>query len=282
MIIFFEDGRLGNQLFQYAALSKLYPSERLIFFGCGELKHVLSSSDAIILEKGSLPRWLMFGIRCFILLLARLRIIGTIQETRKNAVYAINRFRGIVVGVCILKSSYFQHQKLLDGINPAFALRSSLRWDAMNWLKSRVTRISEMDVVFVHIRRGDYLAWPSREFPAVLDLHWYLNAMIRMRSIVDNPLFIVLTDDLYYARDCFEGQKDVIVSDNNCLIDFALMSLCVHGILSPSSFAWWGAWFSKKHSHGAGTFLAPRYWGGHRKKEWIPEGFFADWITYVE
>jgi hypothetical protein len=281
MIIFFEYGRLGNQLFQYAALKGLYPNQRLVLFGFGTFKEALEFVDAIIIEKEKLPRLLEYSLRQFLLVLAKLRIIGSIQESRENSNYVVKKARG-VLSIYLLKHSFFQHQTILDKINSNLRLNHVHSSKASGWLNDKVAKSSDQNLVFIHIRRGDYLTWPSREYPAVLDKQWYTKAMDQIREKVKNPIFLFLTDDPYYVKDCFGDQPDILISENDQLVDLALMSQCQHGILSASSFAWWGAWFSKAHSDVEGTYMAPKYWGGHRKKEWIPEGFITNWITYIE
>jgi len=282
VIVFFEDGRLGNQLFQYAALKELYPNQRLLFFGFGALKQAIESVDAIIIEKEKLPRFLMAVLKRLFSTLAKIRIIGTIQESRENSTYVFKKFRGVFFNIYVLKQSYFQHQDMLERINPSLRLNEDIFRTASDWLGEKASESSDKNFVFVHIRRGDYLTWPSHEYPAVLERQWYSRAMDRMRAKVKNPIFLLLTDDPYYAKDCFGGQQDILISENDQLVDLALMSLCKHGILSASSFAWWGAWFSKKLNSDEGFYMAPKYWGGHRKKEWEPEGFITNWITYIE
>ena len=282
MLIYFENGRLGNQFFAYSALRGLYPNQRLVLFGFGTLKQAIESVDAIIIENRKLPRLLEFGIKQFLVVLAKLRIIGTIQESRENSTYLVKKASGLIFNLHLLKPSYFQHQDVLEKINPSLRLNEDIFRKASDWLEEKVVKSSDQNLVFVHIRRGDYLTWPSREYPAVLEKQWYIRAMDRMRAKVKNPIFLLLTDDPYYAKDCFGVQSDILISENDQLVDLALMSLCQHGILSASSFAWWGAWFSEKRSSDEGIYMAPKYWGGHRKKEWIPEGFIANWITYIE
>jgi hypothetical protein len=282
MIFFFEYGRLGNQLFQYAALKELYPNQRLVLFGFGTLKQAIESVDAIIVEKENLPRFLMAGLQRLFLMLSKLRIIGAIKETRENTGYVVKKTSGLLLNLRLLKPSYFQHQDVLEKINPSLRLNKDIFRKASDWLDEIVVKSSDQGLVFVHIRRGDYLTWPSRENPAVLEKEWYVRAMDRMREKVKNPIFLLLTDDPYYAKDCFGDQPDILISENDQLVDLALMSLCQHGILSASSFAWWGAWFSQKRSSDEGIYMAPKYWGGHRKKEWEPEGFITNWITYIE
>jgi len=282
MIILFDSGRLGNQLFQYAALKELYPNQRLIFFGCGALKQTLAFVDAIVIEISLWPRLLVAGLKWFIPFLAKLRIIGTIQESLDNPDYRIKTTRGIFFELYSLGSAYFQHQNILEIISPNLRINDNITCKASEWLDEKIVISNNINLVFVNVRRGDYLAWPSREYSAVLDRQWYIRAIDTMRAKVTNPIFVFITDDPHYVKDCFCDQPDILISDNDPLVDLALMSLCQHGILSASTFAWWGAWFSCIRSHVSGIYLAPKYWAGHRKKEWVPHGFITNWMTYVE
>ena len=282
MIILFQSGcRLGNQLFQYAALKRLYPNQNLLLFGFGDLKQALESVDAIIVEREKAPRFLLFSLERLISLLLKLRIVGQIQESRDSSFYVVNMTKGLLK-IYLLKDSFFQHKMMLKKFNHNLRLNPVHSRAASDWLRKKSVKVRDGNLVFVHIRRVDYLTWPSREYPAVLDKLWYMKAMEQIRKKIKNPIFLLLTDDLWYARDCFGDQPDILISENDQLVDLALMSQCRHGILSASSFAWWGAWFSKAQSHHTSLYLAPKFWGGHRKKEWVPEGFISDWITYIE
>ena len=37
-----------------------------------------------------------------------------------------------------------------------------------------------------------------------------------------------------------------------------------------------------ERSSDEGIYMAPKDVGGHRKKEWVPEGCITDWISYIE
>jgi hypothetical protein len=78
----------------------------------------------------------------------------------------------------------------------------------------------------------------------------------------------------------FSKYPNVVISENCQYVDLALMKQCSMGILSASSFAWWGAWFSFQNEKNYNIYIAPKYWGGHRTRHWYPEGFIFDWITY--
>ena len=282
MIVVFDSGvRLGNQLFQYAALKELYPNQRLLLFGFGALKQALESVDGIVIENEKLPCLLANSLKRLASVLAKVRIAGVIQESHEGSLYVVKMHKGLFK-IYLLKNSFFQHMVILKRLNQNVRLSQDHSRTASDWLSDKRLKPSVQNLVFVHIRRGDYLFWPSRESPAVLDAKWYAMAIDYLRAKLEKPIFLLLSDDPYYTKDCFGDQADVVISENDQLVDLALMSLCQHGILSASSYSWWGAWFSRARSHELGIYIAPKYWLGHRKKKWMPEGFTTDWITYIK
>jgi hypothetical protein len=93
-----------------------------------------------------------------------------------------------------------------------------------------------------------------------------------------------MSDDKFYVKDVFKEGKNLIISENEYEIDFALMTLCSHGIMSPSSFAWWASFLIKMNERvkSSSYFIAPKYWAGHRRKKWFPLNFYFSWIEYRE
>jgi hypothetical protein len=94
--------------------------------------------------------------------------------------------------------------------------------------------------------------------------------------------FFVFSDDLPYVDEFLNSAPNVFVSRMSELNDLAAMSLCHGGgILSASSFSWWGAYYSYCSSPCA-LFLAPRFWAGWREMQWLPSSIETSWITYVD
>jgi hypothetical protein len=154
---------------------------------------------------------------------------------------------------------------------------------ASKWLLDNDLSPCSPSLVFLHIRRGDYINYPDQASPAVLDLTWYLKAIECIKTKVPSPSFVVVTDDYYYALDFFKNLPNFFISNNSFYQDFALMTLCSHGIMSPSSYSWWGAFYALLgHNESPHIYLAPKYWIGHRKSALYPPGFEFDWITYIE
>lgn len=285
MIFFFENGRLGNQLFQYCGIKMSFPSDKIIFFGCEGLKELFDNVDVDFIEKESISRWIPFGfLQRIIYVLADLRIIGLITQEPDATSFKLSVRKGLLSKILVSKDVFFQHRDISDNINEPPILKPDLLETAARWLERKGAISNQHNLVFVHIRRGDYLHWPSDEYPAVLDLVWYLEAINVIRSKISDPVFVFMSDDQYYLYDFIEESERFLISDNAPEVDLAIMSLCTGGILSASSFAWWGAWFSRNSVQGnlVSIYLAPKFWAGHRRKEWHPQGFETKWIQYLE
>lgn len=105
--------------------------------------------------------------------------------------------------------------------------------------------------VAVHIRRGDYVRKGDKNISQ--DIDYYMKAMDYIRSHYDDPLFCVFSDDINWCKEQLSGYADIVYVENNCengdLVDMYSMSLCKHGIISISTFSWWGNWLRKDNSN---------------------------------
>lgn len=170
---FFESGRLGNQLFQYAGLKSFFPREKLVFFGCKELEAVSSSLENInILPKSRFPRGFVFFLHSFLKWLSKCRVFGGIREIKTDEIYEIEQKNGLIPNVYLVSNCYFQHRAAIEKINIRLRLRDDLLVKAKLWLYAQKKYRDSCDLVFIHIRRGDYVDWPKAH-PAVLDFSWY-------------------------------------------------------------------------------------------------------------
>lgn len=284
MILFFEHGRTGNQLFQYVGLKKYFPDERIIFLGCEDLRQYFDNIEAQFIPKRAVSRWVLpFELlKRIAFFLANARILGRVTEDSSATRYKLFVRNGIFWRIFVPQNVFCQHRDVLENIESPPVLKPYLLEKAIDWLCAKGINPEFDSLVFVHIRRGDYLYWPSKEFPAVLDLGWYKRAINSILEKNSTAVFILMSDDQYYLRDIFEESEKLAISDNAPEIDLAIMSLCCSGVLSASSFAWWGAFFAHTEKKENTHFIAPKYWGGHRSKKWHPPNFHTEWITYIE
>jgi hypothetical protein len=284
MVIFLEDGRLGNQLFQYLGLRQYYPNHLLVIFGCNDLQNIVNSRNTIILKSRFFKNNIFLSIARYILeFLSTLRLISRDTEFNRGIDFSIIESNGLFNRFRWLSKAFFQHKNCIDLICDNFPINlikeSEFLAAAENILDDLGRRHSYEQLVFVHIRRGDYKTWPSEDSPAILPIEWYLRAMNRLRAEIKSPRFLIFSDDHSYVSAQFNGINDVTIIGESIYVDFLIMSQCEHGILSASSFSWWAGYFAHKKNL-KGKFIGPRYWVGHRKKEWYPPHFKFDWIDY--
>lgn len=281
MLIFLESGRLGNQIFQYAALKTITKEkERLILIGFEDLRQSFIGLDAFFLynQKSFFFRFLTRYRIHIENIIRRQCLFGVIYENYEKNKISIVKKRGLInINYCLM--SFFQSENIFNSnVIENISINDQLVASTNKILSNLV--ISKKKV-FVHIRRGDYITYPTAQFPAILPVEWYMNCINKMNILLDNPFYIFVSDDTQYVNDFFGYLPNKYISESNPSQDFALMCECDGGILSPSSFAWWASYFIKKRNENS-FFLAPKYWIGHRKKNWHPEFIQSSFLVYEE
>lgn len=281
MVIFFESGRLGNQLFQYVALRSLFPKpQKIILIGFDSLKNTFDGIDAIFIKKNNLL--ISFLVRV-VRKLERMGWLDCIFNTgfESDSENKISIKKNIPwLNILYIKESYFQAEYFLDEkiircikFKPTIKNQLPVNYQSTN---------NESCLIFVHIRRGDYLWWPSENYPAALNDEWYLNQIEYLKEQYSNSKIIIFTDDPCYVNKYIiprlDSEKELVhISE---AADMYLMSICNAGILSPSSYSLWGVILNKNFMNS--IFLAPEYWIGHRKNVWYPSiNIKLSKITYV-
>lgn len=294
MILFFESGRLGNQLFQYFGLKSFFPNHKIIFIGnfSGVVKIINPSNIIYIYLNTKLYQKIEIYIYDLFVFLAKIRLITIALPIQTSDQYSFQIAKGIISNLIFIPKSYFQHYKVVEKFNFDFQnlINTTLVYEAKLWFNKNNITLND-SIAFVHVRRGDYISWPSPEKPSILGIKWYIKAIKLLIRETGCSTIILLGDDPFYLTDlmdviCMVGINNVsiYISSNNRVVDLGIMSLCSHGILSASTFAWWGAFFSRTCFTQSSTpmYIAPTYWAGHRMMEWYPKGFQFDWITYLD
>ena len=281
MIIFMKNGRLGNQFFQINGMQKYYPEEKIYFIGLNEFSEAFIESSDQNISFLNPNRYVFFMIRYLLKFLLRFKLIGKISEIFTMNLFDIKRTRGVFFNIALAEDIYFQHKEVLNQIQNNHIIRKQYVSEANYWLESRNLSASSMNIVFIHIRRGDYLFVPSRKNPAVISLKWIESMISLFNKELDDPKYIVMGDDKMYLEDFLAGKEYALISNNSKYVDLALMSKCKYGILSASSFSLMGAHTSKSN-HDNYKFVAPKYWMGSKIRSWLPLGVETDWIEYYD
>lgn len=142
-----------------------------------------------------------------------------------------------------------------DAIREAFTLTSEM--SGLN--KTYYERFSNTaSSVSIHVRRTDYLS-ASNGAP-VLDPSYYERAIHTIRQRVEDPLWVIFSDDMPWCKEAFARLSNVVYVEGNAdapWFDIHLIAACRHHIIANSTFSWWGAFLSRDLS---GMTVYPHTW----------------------
>lgn len=144
-----------------------------------------------------------------------------------------------------------------DVINQEFTLKDSP--DKTN--ASLLEKISAMNSVSLHFRRGDYATDPNNlKKLGICGREYYSRCIDFVKDKISNPCFFIFSDDIELAKSELDISCQHFFIDNNknnSLEDLRLMSSCKTNILANSSFSWWSAWLNPNPDK---LVLAPDPW----------------------
>jgi hypothetical protein len=143
-----------------------------------------------------------------------------------------------------------------------------------------ITRMTEIDSVAVHVRRGDYVSDANAAAAQGLcGLDYYRRCAETIKDRIQDPCYFVFSDDLDWARDHLSLGGDTEYVDHNrgsaSYEDLRLMACARHNVIANSGFSWWAAWLNPNPSK---LILAPQRWmkdSSFDTSDVLP----AEWVT---
>jgi hypothetical protein len=187
-----------------------------------------------------------------------------VHETR--GILPLTYFRG-----------YFQAPKF---VMPTPISRDWIRRRFREPASARLRRAEGRTPLFLHVRRSDYgSSHRANAYRSVLlPPGYYRDAITLLMQSVADPYFFLMGDDPAWCEEQFGHLPHREISRGSPFEDLALMSLCAGGIVSNSSFAWWGAQLCARTA----PVIAPRHWFGWAKKQWLPEGIEESGFQFID
>lgn len=113
--------------------------------------------------------------------------------------------------------------------------------------KFRIPWEMDQGYVSLHVRRGDYLRYPSIN---PLATHEYYAEAVKTFKLYGYRKFKVFSDDLSWCAQEFKhpdyvGCEFQYPNVSSIESDLIRLSCCEHNIMSNSTYAWWGAWLNR-------------------------------------
>lgn len=264
------EGRLGNQLFQYAfALAQRKRlGSRFFIDGYKYLlfnRHFILNRYFMLSEPAGLRNLLK---RSLFQLVHGFRPPEIVQDQWQSA----DTFIHLCPKAGFLYRGFFQSEDYFRNIAASLEKEFTIR-DKYKIAISNFTGNSKETIV-VHIRRTDYLNWGNETLGFGLSLpdSYYYKCLAALDKADKNILF--LSDDIDYVKDHFPFPGAIYSENNTEITDLQLLMQGDYLVLSNSSFSWWGAYLNTRVK----KVIAPEYWLGFKvKKEWPAGVVCAGW-----
>ena len=238
-------GRLGNQMFQYAALRGIASHKGYDYF--------IQDSNNELFKYFKIPK--KFGKSNS----KRLEYSGVdfIEEMYNNCSDNVDLY------------GYFQSEKYFKNIGEEIRKDFTFYDQIYNLCNHYLnTAFKNQELVSLHIRRIDYL---TDENFVSLNIDYYNEAL----KYFPNLNVLIFSDDPEWCKDSFNQKNNYIIESYNAGIDLCLMSLCSYHIIANSSFSWWGSWLAKSKKT-----IAPLQWFQNNYSHWNTQNIYLpDWIV---
>lgn len=114
--------------------------------------------------------------------------------------------------------------------------------------KPLMDKILNSQSVCVSVRRGDFLNGKNKSIFDVCGTEYYLKGMDEMKKRLENPVFVIFSDDVEWASDNLIRDDSEFISekgDDPVWEKLRLMYSCKHYIISNSTFSWWAQYLCR-------------------------------------
>lgn len=252
-------GRLGNQMFQYAALKGIAANRGYnICIPLSKNKNEWTNHQLNSAFKMSTLNQLNYQY---------------IDPDRPTVIESGFSFDKKLFNECpdwVSLQGFFQSEKYFKNIRDQLLIDFQFHDNILESAKQLISNWK--NPVALHVRRTDYITNPNH---TLLNLDYYKKSL---NYFDDDCEIIIFSDDSKWCleQEIFDSDRFLVSESNNNYFDLCLMTLCSGHIIANSSFSWWGAWLSDNQK-----VIAPSDWfkGSSNEhldtKDLIPE----NWIV---
>lgn len=215
-----KNGRIGNQLFQiFSTVGVAYKNNAKYHFNDNNIFKCLPNISPVFKYFNATSHW---------------------GETHNL------KFEDIEVPEDLHLHGYFQSYKYFDFLPDEF----------FGFYAEQHLKYMNYDLpceCFIHIRRGDYVNVSS----LLLSKQYYLDAIDIMKGLGINT-FLIFTDDVEFCKKEYGDIEGVTIASpsGDDYYDLLIMSLFKYGIISNSSYSWWGSYLNRSPY----KIIAPLHW----------------------
>jgi len=269
MIGFKLQGRLGNQMFQFAFAYALAKKRKQPFF-------ILNGSSTYLLDY-----FVLNGFKC-----------GVLRNKLQNILFRLGTFKPktlIQIGhenienvleeseKCKLLDGYFQSELFFKDFEADVKKLFEIKEEHQTEFESKYAEVFQAHkTIAVHIRRTDYLTWERGEhYASNAALPFYYVEQFLEKFDLSKYKVLFISDDIAAVEKRFGKNSNFNFESNSAIVDFQILLHADVLCISNSSFSWWGAYLNPKSGK---QVFAPDYWLGNQTVGEYPKDVICkDW-----
>ncbi|XP_063442618.1 galactoside 2-alpha-L-fucosyltransferase SEC1-like [Mytilus trossulus] len=229
------EGRLGNEIFEYASL-----------YGIARYNHMIPVVD----DKFHLRRIFKISLTS----VKPLANIKRFKEAKACAfdekAFVLDKKYNWTLSVYLQSWKYFIEYS--DDIRKELRFQDTIQAQAVQKfneiVKARnVTDKNKLTYIAVHVRRGDMLNnKPNVNLGyTTANVNYVNNAMSWFKKKYPSAFFIFASDDIAWCKANFNKPNTAFTTQrNSAAVDMAILSQCNHSIITTGTYGWWSAWLS--------------------------------------
>ena len=259
MIITSLNGRLGNQLFQYAFAISVSRKLNIMY-----VINDTTTNDAVRKYFG------IISVTDYKWIRKILNLIDYIIKLPKDEQSSFKTNQQILnesvnnthyVG-CYQSADFFLENEIF------LRRKLKLKLKYRNSFKKKFIHLFNTKTLVIHYRIGDFKNFGGSELGGInlcLPDSYYENALKLIKNKEDYQIILV-TDDIEAAKHKLPDIKHKFFVTDSEINDLQLLMHADVLIISNSTFAWWGAYLNVKNA----KIFAPEYWLGFKIKKEFP------------
>jgi len=165
-------------------------------------------------------------------------------------------------------NGYFQTEKYFkhieDDIRSEFKFSKEVESDCDSKIKQIKSSTNDANIVSIHVRLGDYKLLEHIYVPLIKTPYYKLAINHFENELKDDTVFLIFSDEIETCKQLFTGGNCIFAEGGTEAEDMCLMSKCDHNIIANSSFSWWGAWLNENENK---QVIAPKVWFTPNEKD---------------
>ena len=233
-------GGLGNQMFIYAFYLQMKKRFSDVYIDISDMMHYKVHYGYEMNEVFNLPQ-IEFRMNQPLKKVIEFLFFKTILERKQNG--ALKPYECTYIWPLIYFKGFYQSEKYFEEVKEDVRKLFTFDLKKANVKSLQVMQqiLYEDNSVSLHVRRGDYLNlkhWDS--IGCVCQLPYYRNALLKIKSMVSEPVFYVFSDDIEWVKQNLDLDNAIYVDWNNgrdSWQDMMLMSCCRNHIICNSTFS---------------------------------------------